>query len=312
MTPRCSGSWALTSRAALHDAQAKAVRFVVMGPDRVSGLCDRLLASEKDFVEASQGLAKQLHKVTQTDKRISDGALTVLICSATKPKDLQFVVLLKLDPSKGYRPVESKDAKGKTLVKLELEKDILPSERERLQKAAFVKAAAPKQEYRVLALDRQKVAEPAQFFIGKYLGAEFVLDAEERTERLHRSLVAARNEAAPKLSSSQLVALDKVIEGTLASASVNLDDVMSSLPVPTKIRQQIDVTVSEVLPDREFDLDPGLGAKLVRKWIFEADNGVRVVVPAEFYDQMVKVEDVPNTNPLIRRVVIRTARWDKR
>lgn len=296
----------------LHDPQAKAVRFVVLGSERASGLCDRMLDSDEDFIAASQGLAKLLHQVTQSDKRISDGALIVMMCRAAKPVDLRFVALLKLDPSKAYRPVESKDSSGKTVVRLELEKDILPSERERLQKAAFIRKAAPKQEYRVLALDRQTVAEPAQFFISKYLGAEYVLDTEERTERLHRSLVSARNDAAPQLNSSQLVALDKVIEGTLASVSVNLDDLVASLPVRPEIREQIDAVVSEVLPDREFDLDAGLGARLVSKRRFEADNGVRVIVPAEFYDQMVKVEDVPNTSPRLRRVVITTTRWEEK
>jgi hypothetical protein len=122
----------------------------------------------------------------------------------------------------------------------------------------------------------------------------------------------ARNEVAPDLNSGQLVALDKVIQGAMASSSVNLDDFVSSLPVPQGIREHIDEKISTVLPDRQFDLDPGLGARLVRKRTFEADNSVRVVVPAEFYEQMVKVEDVPNTTPKQRRVIITTERWDER
>lgn len=198
----------------LHDAQAKAVRFVVLGEDRVSGLSDRLLASDDSIVEASQKLARHLQQVTKDDKRISDGALAVLLCAATRSEEtLSFVALLKLYPSNAFRPVEERDTDGKVLVRLELESDILPSQRERLQKGAFVEAPTPMQECRVLALDRQTAAEPAQFFISKYLGAEYVLDAQTRTERLHRSLLTARNAVAPELSAGQLVALERVIAG---------------------------------------------------------------------------------------------------
>lgn len=299
-------------QAGLHDSQAKAVQFVVVGPDRVAGLCDRLLASPDDFVEASQELARQLNQVTEGDKRISDGALATLICDAPEPHQTRFVALLKLDPAKGYRPVEATDQEGKRFIQLELAKDILPSERERLQKAAFVRSEMPDQEFRVLALDRQTAAEPAQFFVGKFLGAEFVLDPIERTTRLHRSLISARNQVSPRLSSGEMVALDKFIEGTLESTSVNLDEVVSALPVPPGMRSEIDEIVSASLPDREFELDRDLGEKLVRKRTFDADNGVRVMVPAAFFDQMVDVEDVPNTDPTVRRVIIKTERWEER
>ena len=299
-------------QAGLHDPQGKAVRFVVHGADRTADLCDQLLASPDEFVRASQGLARRLNEVSQGDKRISDGALAVLICDATEPHDKQFVALLKLDPANGYRPVEVTDQEGKAFIQLELAKDILPSERERLQKAAFVQSETPDQEFRILALDRQTAPEPAQFFVGKFLGAEFVLDAEARTERLYRSLIAARNEVGPGLKSGQLIALEKVIEGTMASASVNLDEVMGSLPVPESVRSKVDEIVSAALPDREFDLDSGLGKRLVLRRVFEADNRVRVVVPAEFFDQMINVKDVPNTDPVVRLVTIRTERWEER
>lgn len=296
----------------LTDSQAKAVEFVVKGADRAQGLCDRILGSEDDLVDASQELAKLLYKVTEGDKRISDGALVTLICEAATPKKTRLLSLLKLDPAKGYRPVETKGSDGETIVNLEIETDILPSERERLQKAASIRKHAPNIEFRVLALDRQTAAEPAQFFVSKFLGAEYVFDAEARTTRLLRTLRNARNAAEDRLTSSQLVALDKVIDGTLARSSVNLDELTPSLPVPEEIREEFAEKLSEALPDREFELDQALGARLVRKKTFEADNGVRVIVPAEFYDDMVKVEDITNSNPKKRRVVITTERWEER
>lgn len=296
----------------LMDPQAKAVRFIVIGEDRAQGLCDRILADKSELVDASQGLAKLLYDVSQGDKRVSDGALVVTICKAGTPTKTEFLSILKLDPAKGYRPVAATGEGGKTVVKLELEDDILPSERERLQKAASVRKDEGDLEFRALALDRQTPREPAQFFVSKFLGAEYVFDAEARTTRLHRTLRNARNDAEERLTSSQLVALDKVIEGTLAKSSVNLDEVTASLPIPDEIRQEFDEKLNQALPDREFDLDQALGSRLVRRRHFEADNGVRVVVPAEFYDEMVTVEDVPNTEPRRRRVIIKTTRWEER
>lgn len=295
----------------LRDSQAKAVEFLVKGEDRVQGLCDQILQDDKALITASQSLARLLYGVTEKDKRISDGALAVLICQAASPTNVRFLSLLKLDPAKGYKPIEESDSNGKTIVKLEKEDDILPSQRERLQKAAFIRRRAPKLEYRALAVDRQTTAEPAQFFVSNFLGAEYVFDTAERTERLYRSLRGARNDVEGKLPATQLVALDKVIEGTMASSSVNLDEVVASLPVPNEIRDEIDQKVSQVLPDRQFELDKTLGARLVQKRRYEADNDVRVIVPAEFYDQMITVEDLPQSASKRRRVTILTDKWEE-
>lgn len=92
---------------------------------------------------------------------------------------------------------------------------------------------------------------------------------------------------------------------------MNLDEVVAALPVPSPIRSRIDETISSPIPDREFDLDPGIASRLVRKRRFEADYGVRVVVPAEFYDQMVRVDDVPGSEPRLRRVIIEIQKWQE-
>jgi hypothetical protein len=114
---------------------------------------------------------------------------------------------------------------------------------------------------------------------------------------------------APELSAKDLAALDQVISGTQVSAKVNLDELIQALPVPAPVRERVDEVLSRDLPDREFDLDPELAGRLVWRRRFVADNNLRLSVPAEFYEQMVEIQDVPNTDPPRRRITIETQTW---
>ena len=294
----------------LEDTQARAANFVVVGEERVAGVCDRLLGERPRFVDLSQRLARRLYDVTIGDDRISDGTLAVLLCEGASPEGVieRFVALLKLDPADAFRAVEKKDDRGRIVVDLEVEQDVLPRN-ERVQKAAFVRAEESSVEYRILLVDRQTEEPAARFFTTDFLGAEFVLDAEERTRRLHRSLQRAKNAVAPELSANDLAALDQVISGAQVASHVNVDDLVASLPVPSTVRERVDAIVSRDLPDREFDLDPEVASRLVRRRTFRADNGLRLSVPAGFFEQMVKVTDVPNSDPPKRRITIETQTW---
>ncbi len=295
----------------LRDSQAKAANFAVRGEDRAFGLCDRLLAPQTQILEISQQLATQLYEVMQGDDRVSDGTLAVLLCDATDADGAQqrFVALVKLDPSDAYRTVEDTDAVGRHVLRLEVESDILPTVRERVQKCAFIRAADPALEYQMLLVDRQRGPGVARFFVTDFLGAELVLDSAERTTRLYRSLRQARNEVADKLNTGELAALDQVVAGTVVARSVNLDDLVEALPVPEEARQRIDELVSRSLPDREFDLDRDVAQRFVRRRTFEGDNGLRLSVPAEFLEQMIRPADAPSTDPHLRRFIIETRTW---
>jgi hypothetical protein len=203
----------------LRDPQAKAANFVVHGKDRVSGLCGRLLAPRARLVEISRQLATRLYDVMEGDGRISDGTLAVLLSDATDGDGnrQRFVALLKLDPSDGFRTVEDTDADGRHVLRIELESEILPTVRERVQKCAFVHIANPSAEYEMLLVDRQRGRQReldvvSRFFVSDFLGAEFVLDPAERTKRLYRSLREARNDVADELDAGELTALEQVID----------------------------------------------------------------------------------------------------
>lgn len=238
----------------------------------------------------------------------------MLLCKAVTADGtaVRFPAILKLDPSATLHTVIDTDpASGKQRVRYAVDPASLPSKNERIQKCAFVRSVDPNAEYEMLVVDRQRRAEVvSKFWIGDFLGAELVLDAPERTKRLYRGLRLARNQVESQLDSTQLAALDQVIDGAVVQAQVNLDDLVAALPVPPATRERIDAIVSRTLPDRQFDLDPGVASQFVRRRTYRADNDLRVSVRAEFI-QMIHVEDQEpgDDEARLRRVWFETRTW---
>ncbi len=177
----------------LADGQALAGRFKVVGVDRTEGICRSVISSGTDFVSRSAALAQLLYDASSkpdgTDSRVSDGTLVVARCAATDGShtNVSFVALLKLDPDDAFLADDGTDAKGRPVVKLVTQPNVLPTPRERIQKAAFVRATGS--EYDALAVDRQRPGEVVSLsFLDGFLGLEHVYDAKERTSRLYKTL----------------------------------------------------------------------------------------------------------------------------
>ncbi len=288
----------------LSDRKATAAKFIVFGDDRVSGLCSQILASEARFVQRSGRIAKLLYGATQGDERVSDGTFAVLLCaSANEP----FLAMLKLDPSNQYRTVEDDDERGRARNRFELEPGILPSVRERILKAAFVRSVGGA-EFDMLLVDRQRPGEVvSRFFIQDFLGAEPAFDAKDRTTAVYRALTNVKNEIAHELEPVVLERLDRYIKGQVAGDHLNVDEMIAGLPVAQPIKEKFDEQISAALPDRDFDIDSATAVSLLKQRRFTGDNGMRVNVPAEFFDDMVAAE--PPGPDGRWTITIRTRQW---
>jgi nucleoid-associated protein YejK len=298
----------------LHDVQAKAATFVARRDDDACGILERLLSSRPRLVDLSRQLAQRLYRIAERDARVTDGTLAVLLCEATTSNgnSARFPSILKLDPSAKLRTVtDTEPTTHKLRVRYEVDSATLPSRHEKIQKCAFVREIDQAAEYEMLVVDRQRRAEVvSHFWVRDFLGAELVLDAPERTKRLYRALRSARNEVEQDLEATQLAALDQIIDGAVVGAAVDLDNLVASLPVPQPIRERIDATVSRALPDRQFDLDPGVARQFVRRRAYRADNDLRLSVRADFA-QMIHIDDLepgPEEGRL-RRVWFETRTW---
>lgn len=289
---------------ALADERAKSAKFIVMGDDRASGLCRRILASGTQFVEHSGLLAGLLYAASEGDDRVSDGSLVVLRCRSAEER---FIAMLKLDPSNQYRTVEDEDAQGRPRNRMELETGILPSARERLLKTALVRSVGA-DDYDMLLLDRQRAGEVvSRFFIQDFLGAEPALDARTRTTTLYKALTNVKNEVAAQLEPVERERLEVYIKGQVAGDHINVDELVAGLPVGAEVRQRFDEEIAATLPDREFDVDPETAASLLKSRRFAGDNGLRVSVPDEFFRDM--VDPQPPGEDGLWTVTIRTRKW---
>lgn len=298
----------------LKDSATKAARFVYIDDDAVSGICKSLLAESIDLIQGSSILAKQLHAIISADRRTSACDLAVCFYSAgNQPKVPKYLALLKIDPSEVLRHKMDHDLQGNQFVNLEVESNVLPTTREKLQKCAFIQSLEPRHnEYDMMLLDRQMRKPFARFFIKDFLNAEFSLDSRERTDRLYTCLISAQNSLRNELNPQENESLRQAVDYAISSSSINIDTWIESLPISTEQKALIDEIVSEDLLDREFEIDTTYAQKLLLKKRFQGDHGLKVEVFAEDYDQVIRsVELIEEPGaPSYHRIVIHTEKWD--
>jgi hypothetical protein len=300
----------------LVDRSALAGNFKVTGSERTEGLCRKIIDSGSEFVARSSALAKRLYDASTTpegsDSRVSDGTLVVARCTASDESDqsVSFVGLLKLDPADAFTAEEGTDTKGRPVVTLVTRSNILPTPRERLQKAAFVRTAGA--EYDALVVDRQRPGEVVSlFFLDGFLGLEHVFDAKERTIRLYRSLIRTFDAVKDQLSGSQHARLDQFIQGQVVGGRVSVDRILEAMPAPQSIKDEFEHALTQALPDREFDTDSGTAQGLVKRRRFRGDNGLILSVPSSFFQDMVEVEP-PSVADGDYTITVRTREWSER
>ena len=300
----------------LGDSKALAGRFKVVGDARAEGICHRVVASGTDFVGRSASLAKLLYDASSntsgTDARVSDGTLVVAKCSATdgEVQNVPFVALLKLDPNDAFRADDSTDSNGRPVVKLVAQPNILPTPRERLQKAAFVRAAG--HEYDALAVDHQRRGGVvSEFFLDGFLGLEHVFDAKDRTTRLYKSLHRTFDDVKAELSSDEHARLDQYINGQVVAGKVNVDTIVEGLPAPQAMKDRFAAALNADLPDKEFDTDQETAEQLVKRRRFRGDNGLLLTVSSSFYGDMVQTTP-PTQAGGDWLITIRTKEWTER
>jgi hypothetical protein len=300
--------------AGLHDSQARAAVFVDRRADSACGTFDRLFGARPRLVDLSKTIARRLYAVAETDNRISDGTVAVLQCQGVNPvgASVQFTSVLKLDPSATLHTItDTEPETGLARVRYVVDPTSLPSKNERIQKCVFVRGVGEDLEYEMLVVDRQRRGEAvSQFWVTEFLGAELALDGPERTKRTYRALRVGRNAVEGDLDATQLAALDQVIEGAVVQAHINLDDLVPSLPIPAEQQARIDLELNRLLPDREFDLDPGTAQQFIRRRSFVADNGLRLSINSDAYS-MIHVEDLDGgpDDTRLRRISFETRTW---
>jgi hypothetical protein len=224
--------------------------------------------------------------------------------------------LLNIEPSEVFRHKKAKDSEGKIYVDFEIEKEVMPTTGEKLQKCAFVQQIEPRLDYDMILLDRQKKGKDvAKFFVTDFLGAKPAMDAFQRTQNLYRGLITAHNQIRPELEPHVNGTLDQAIQVAIKSDRINLNTWVEALPLSEEHKEQIKQVVSQRLPDLEFEIDKTYAKKLIKKQSFRGDHGLKVMIEAtedirkKVIKSVKRIED-PGTPPYYC-ITIHTKKWEE-
>lgn len=295
----------------LQDTVIQAAQFSPQNGGLVAGVCEEILNGNKDLVDGSQILAQRLYSIINKDHRISPGNIAVCIYQTANHSGVNFLALLKIDPSDVLRQNLKTDSEGKKYVSFQTETDIMPTTRESLQKCAFIKPLElGHYDYDMMLLDRQVQKQVAQFFTKDFLEAKLTFDDYQKTELFYESMVAIGNELRPELTFQENKNLKLAVDYALSSNRVNTNQLMEALSLKDQYKQKIEERLADLL-NQEFTPDQSYVQKLTRRLRYSGDHNLRITVNAEGSDQVihsVKPINEPGKPPY-HEITIHTEKW---
>jgi hypothetical protein len=305
----------------LSDSETRAAKFVPEGDSTSASLCYDILGGKRQLVDASQQLAQRLFDAMGTDARIAPGSLIVCLYTATNHRAKRFLALIKIDPSEALVQKIARDPRGRRIVSFSISADVMPTARERLQKAALIQPKRRENDYDLLLLDRQVAKAAANFFAKGFLNAAPALDASARTERFYIGAQIAYNRLTQPpslLTPEQADVLRQQIDAALRTETIDVTDWIDNLILPVEAKSVIKEEITRQLPaDRQFDVDAEYAQKkLIHKYRFRGDLGVLLEVEAEHYEKVItnRIDIQRPDNTVVTQLTLEVPnlRWVKR
>lgn len=303
-------------RNALSDTAAGAADFKAAGSG-AGGLCNAILAGAgpDQFVPRSRQLAELLFQAMGNDQRISAGSLAVCMYSGSNVPGESFLALLKIDPSEMLVQTTQPLGKGLKLVTFDVVENVMPTAKERLQKAALVRQHG-KGEYDLLLLDRQTEKLAATFFADAFLGAQQKLDEVQHTRALYLGLQAASTQMINSgvLPRERAEWFRREIDSAVTRTSFDLPEWLQELRLPEAAPDVIREELGKRLgPDQAFSLSDEVGRQLAEKRRVRGDFGVLLEVESAHYDEVVKDAKELEDGRLLRLTLeIRNPKWGRK
>jgi hypothetical protein len=228
--------------------------------------------------------------------------------------NIRYLALLNIEPSEVFRHEPRTNQNGKTYIGFKIEKDAMPTTREKLQKCAFIRSIAPRLEYDMILLDKKRSGEIiGKFFEKDFLGAKPTFDDKNRTEKLYSGLINAKNKLRPKLEPQQYESLNQAINVAFQCTHINVETWVGGLPLSDEHKKTIKEEVSRKIPDIEFDLDTEFATILAKKRSYHGANKLRITyqIAEDGIDnilQSAKRKEPPG-EPAYYEVIIHTKEW---
>ena len=276
-------------RKSLNDPSARSAKF--KESSIVKPLATKAIAEPTEFLINSQGITQ--HLFDSSDRRISTGAVVVcLFRSSTSQKGPTYLAILKLDPADGFHPVEKLDKNGKVYVIFEKVEQVVPAKGEKLLKCAFVRSdEEATSEFDLVVLDRQNSTstEPAQFFIGDFLGAEFIGSPEDMTRKFYTTSIQSIENLRPTIGHTKADAVRKAVDAAVStSVEVDLTQWVGNLTLNKTAKGQFLKDLQRQIPDNSFQIDQTVAEKLTKKKVFKGAYGFKLSIDSDHVSKVVK------------------------
>jgi hypothetical protein len=260
---------------------------------------------------SSKPIAEHLYQIMVGKKTITPGNLAVILFKMNSSKE-QLLGLLKFDPALVVTLKQT--ATGMDFI---YDEGGLPSPRERLQKAAFMIPTSLQTQtqhpHDLWVVDRQTGDDSiAQFFIYDFLGAKETLSDTQRTDYFFSAVLNAANnlKTAKTLNALQADQLSSLARQEILKPVLNVTqwiDSLSKLGYTDETVAEITKQIDDLLPDREFNSDLKLAAKLTAKKIFQG-YGFRLEVDTDKESDVIEfLTDDENKG----RILIKIPTWDE-
>ncbi|MFY9825253.1 MAG: nucleoid-associated protein [Thermoanaerobaculia bacterium] len=296
--------------------------------DPVAKVCGSILsAPEKQIqtvlTEALGILAKKLQPLLPKRRDPAQGTriCDLAVCVYEEEGDgasARRLALLKLDPAEGYRVEPRQDENGLTYYTMVYETEMLPTPKNELQKAAFVRPLAPRPadfDLSILDKESRKADVVASYWIREFLGAEPVLDSRRATKNLLEALVKVENQLLP-VDAELWKKLVPAVRSALAGDTVHLTRKwVDELELPAEAAAQAvgELAAKEVW-DRAVAVNRPVLSRATQKVSFEGDGGLKVEVREDQREKVVRqVKRVtPKAGKPYYEITLRSSTWERK
>jgi hypothetical protein len=275
----------------------------------VPDLCSALLDGPSDFVAASRRLAERLF-AQMRPRTIAPGDFAIAVYT-TGDSLLRHAALLKLDPD--HRLAREFTRAGTTTrVTIGVAGNILPSTK-RLQKCALLTVPAPGAGFDITLLDMQ--AGPtadgvAAFFYRGFLGTELSPSPRRRTREFLRCCDAWMSQQRDYLTPADLITFYQARRSALAATTLDCPAfVAAALPRHPHLCPDLAAQLAPLFAPADtgqaaaFAVDPAVAAPVVARVTLELDGGARLSVPADRFDELVRIEPMRTAENKYRLIV---------
>lgn len=277
-------------------------------------MCDDLLNNPAHFVERSRDIAEHLFNVVKDDNRISPSDL--VLCTYTpEDSDERHLTILKMDPQDGFTTQEVEE-NGQRRYELERVPEVLP--RTDLQKCAFVLPLSQRdgqgEGFDLKVLDQQintrrgrKAA--ATFFTRGFLQCTVNFNLEDKNSIWYEASYDYADEAEEtgEMTSREAARFRGRVNDYMHDDEIDVTEFAERTLNEEEREHYYDTLEERGLEDTVFGVSEKVRDRVANRRTFVGDNGLKVELDREHYDDMIEVEEDEETGETI--VTIRTGAW---